>query len=245
MTPELAEICGIHAGDGYLRRRRKNKTELEFAGSLEEKGYYDEHVIPLFNKVFNLNLKGRILMERLYGFVVWNKKIGNLFHELGFPYGKKTAIVSVPKLILDSGDKILYARFLRGLLDTDRHIGFRKCYGKYIEFKIKHHHYPLIHITTISKKLVEEVCFMLNKLEIKYFVVEGQPKNPRASYMYRIIINGVDRFVKWMKIIGSKNPVKFSRYLVWKRFGFCPTNLTLKQRENILKGKLNIYSMDL
>jgi len=43
-----------------------------------------------------------------------------------------------------------------------------------------------------------------------------------------------------MKIVGSKNPVKLSRYLVWKKFGYCPTGLTLKQRENLLKDKLYI-----
>ena len=52
---ELAEICGIHAGDGYLRNRG-NKIELDITGNLEEKEYYDEHVIPLFNKFFGLNL---------------------------------------------------------------------------------------------------------------------------------------------------------------------------------------------
>ena len=48
-----------------------------------------------------------------------------------------------------------------------------------------------------------------------------------------------------MDIIGMKNSVKFSRYLVWEKFGFCPTNMTLKQREDILNGKLDIYSIGL
>ena len=59
MTPELAEICGIHAGDGYLRKRQILKTELDISGGVDEKEYYDNHVIPLFKKVFKINLKGK------------------------------------------------------------------------------------------------------------------------------------------------------------------------------------------
>ena len=63
------------------------------------------------------------------------------------------------------------------------------------------------------------------------------------SYKYRVIINGVDRLERWIKIIGTENPAKLSRYLIWEKFGHCPTNTTLKQREDILKGKLDIYSI--
>ena len=59
LTPELAEICGIHAGDGYLRCRERNRGEIQICGNLEEQGYYDNHVIPLFNNFFNLNIKGK------------------------------------------------------------------------------------------------------------------------------------------------------------------------------------------
>ena len=49
----LAEICGIHAGDGYLRGGEGNsRWELDISGSVEEKEYYDLHVKRLFEKVF-------------------------------------------------------------------------------------------------------------------------------------------------------------------------------------------------
>jgi hypothetical protein len=55
----------------------------------------------------------------------------------------------------------------------------------------------------------------------------------------------VGRLNQWMKLIGTKNPVKLSRYLIWKKHGFCPTNTNFQQREDILKGKLDIYSIGL
>lgn len=247
MSPELAEICGIHAGDGYFRIRQIWKTEIDISGHLEEQGYYDNHVVPLFNKVFNLKLKGRFFSRGTYGFVIHNIKIGKLFNSLGFPSGKKSKIVKVPELILKSKNKTLYAKFLRGLLDTDGHIGFRnrRTIKNHSFFKRNYNYYPIIQITTISEVLSDNVCFMLNELGIKHFVYSYQPKNIRDSYKYVIVMSGVERLSKWMNLIGSKNPVKLSRYLVWKKHGHCPTNLTLQQRENILNGKLDINNMDL
>lgn len=244
ISPELAEICGIHAGDGYMRTRERNRGEVQISGNIEEKDYYDNHVIPLINSIFKLNIKGKFFRKNLYGFITHNKEVRETLLNLGFPSGRKSINVRVPKIILASKNPLLYVRFLRGLLDTDGHIGFRKCYGKYTLFKTKRHHYPIIHITTISKRLAKDVCFILKFLKIKYFIHSFQPKDPEDKFKYRIIMNGVERMNKWMDLIGSKNSVKLTRYLIWRRFGFCPTNLTLQQREGILKGELDIYSIE-
>lgn len=74
-TPELAEVCGIHAGDGYLRNKNYNR-ELDISGSFEEQVYYDEHVIPLFSKVFGIDITGRAFPSRgTYGFIIGVKKL--------------------------------------------------------------------------------------------------------------------------------------------------------------------------
>ena len=96
LTPELAEICGIHAGDGYLRKRG-NKHELELGGSIEEKEYYDYYVIPLFNKTFSLSLVGKKYVKGTYGFVTSSKIVAETLHQLNFPYGKKSFCVEAPK----------------------------------------------------------------------------------------------------------------------------------------------------
>lgn len=59
----LAEIAGIHAGDGYLRNDGMRR-EWDIRGSVDEKEYYDKHVIPLFNHVFDLDIKGRFFLPR-------------------------------------------------------------------------------------------------------------------------------------------------------------------------------------
>lgn len=243
ITPSFAEICGIHAGDGYLRKRG-NRFELEIGGHPEEKDYYDNHVTHLFNEVFDVSLKAKKYVKGTYGIITSNRKIVKTLNWAGFPFGKKSLIVKIPKIILESNNLILYASFLRGLLDTDGHIGFkRKVSGKYCEFKRTRHYYPCINISSVSKKLIEDVGFILNKLGVNHFIHGYKPKNPRDKYKYTIHINGVERLEKWMGLIGSKNSVKYSRYLIWKKFGFCPTHTTLQQRKDILNGKLDIFSI--
>src|SRR3990167_1346399 len=117
MSPELAEICGIHAGDGYFRVSERGKGEVDISGHMEEKDYYENHVIPLFNKVFNLDIKGRAFSRGSYGFVSYRNEIRDALIGLGFPKGKKSETVRIPQLVLESKDLKIYGAFLRGLFD--------------------------------------------------------------------------------------------------------------------------------
>lgn len=239
MTPEIAEMCGTHAGDGYLRNDGK-RVELDISGNIEEKSYYDDHVIPLFQKTFNIKIQGKFFPSRkTYGFVIRDKNIVEFFRRIGFPYGKKTKIVEIPRMILNANNKTVKARFLRGLFDTDGSLNFDKKYkGKYVEFKMKYHYYPRIFLSTISEKLHKQSSLLLQDLNIHHTLQIYEPGGPRNT-IYRIWVFDETQLEKWLKIIGCKNQSKLTRYYVWKRFGFCPPNTTLKQRIMILKNQLN------
>ena len=101
----------------------------------------------------------------------------------------------------------------------------------------------MINFGTVSKNLAEGICILLNKLVIKHFTSVYNPKKEEDNRVYRITISWVERLEKWMDLVGSKNPVKFTRYFVWKKFGFCPPHTTLEQRKDILNGKVDIYSV--
>lgn len=241
LSIELAEVCGIHAGDGYMRLRGENKGEVDISGSLEEKDYYDNYVVPLFNKFFDLQLNGRSFSRGSYGFVTYNKNVRDILIGLGFPKGKKSKIVKVPDLVLNSGDCKVYSAFLRGLFDTDGNLGFRKSYAGVNAFNKNYNHYPVITITTVSKCLAEGVIKMLHDMDMIFYYHIRDSRKLNEGRKYLISISGLDGLDKWMDMVGSKNPVKLSRYLVWKKFGFCPTNLTLQQRQELLNGKLDPY----
>jgi len=239
ITPELAEICGIHAGDGYMRCRESGKGEVQICGSLEEKDYYDNHVIPLFNKCFSLEIKGKIFSQRTYGFISYEKRIRDFLLESGFPPGKKSNSVCIPKEILESKDNSIIYGFLRGIFDTEGNLYFRKSFAGIDTFKKKYNHYPIIKITTTSKSLAEGIIILLHRLDILFFYFNRDSKKINESRQYIISISGLDGLEKWMNLIGTKNKVQLSRYLIWKKLGYCPMNTTLEQREEILKSTIN------
>lgn len=244
ISPELAEISGIHAGDGYMRLRG-GKGEVDISGSFEEQIYYDNHVVPLFNRVFNLELIGRKFSRGSYGFVCYRKHVREVLINLGFPLGKKSKTLSIPKKILDSKNAKIYTKFLRGLFDTDGNLYFRKSYVGINKFQRNYNHYPVIKLVSISRFLVEDIIHMLFQMDIVFYYHSYDSKKENESRKYYITISGIDGLERWMKFVGMKNPVKLSRYLVWKKFGFCPPNTSLKQREDILNGRLNIKDMGL
>jgi intein/homing endonuclease len=243
MTSELSEICGIHAGDGYMRLRERSKGEVDISGHIEEKDYYDAHVIPLFNQVFGLDIKGKHFSRGSYGFVSYKQEIRETLVSLGFPLGKKSKSVKVPDFILKSGDFKIYGAFLRGLFDTDGNLSFRKSYEGINKFNKHYNHYPTLKIVTISKDLAEGVIKLLHELDIVFNYHCQDSKKPNENRNYIITISGIDGLDRWMNFVGMKNSVKLTRYLIWKKFGFCPTKTNLGQREDILNGRLDLYNI--
>jgi len=47
---------------------------------------------------------------------------------------------------------------------------------------------------------------------------------------------------KWFNIIGSNNPKHITKFLVWKKYGFCPPRTTIKERQKFLKGVSDPFS---
>jgi hypothetical protein len=227
MSAVLIEVCGIHAGDGYMRDDGQRR-EIDISGNVDETDYYIKHVCPIFEKVFNTKINPKLFLSRnTFGFVLRGKRFTDFLHSLGFSYGNKTKTVSVPSTILASKNNQIYAAFLRWLLDTDGHIGFRRYYGKkYKIFNTTHNVYSFISIASVSKRLYEDVKTILDLLGFLYNSSYYKPKKDNYSPVYKLTINGTYYMEKWMNEIGSKNPSKFSRYLIWKKFGFCPTNIT-------------------
>lgn len=239
-SPELSEICGIHAGDGYLRGKDHRK-ELDISGNIEEKDFYDLHVTELFKKVFEININCKLFQPRnTYGFVIRDKNIIEFRHNLGFPYGPKSTIVAIPEWIFKSSNKEIKTRFLRGLFDTDGCLHFwKRNKGKYGFFKKEHNYYPIIKFNTVSKKLNDQVRKLLKELEFgKIGEYIYKPKTLNENIRYVLTLYGPVKAIKFFELIGSKNPVKLSRFLLWKKIGHCPANSTLVQRLEMLKKEV-------
>ncbi len=238
MTPDLAEIYGIHAGDGYLQLRDRNRFVLELDCDVDEKAYYDEHVVPLFEKTFKINITPRFFPHRhTYGFFIYNKKICEFIHSLGFPYGEKTYSVKVPKPILQSNNIEVARRFVKGVFDTDGTVSFRRrirLRGK--SENSKRHTYPRLLLDVCSPDLCFGVGQLLERMEEFRFSISYQRASGNHKKKYKLCLAGDRNLLFWTQDIGFKNNVKNNRVLIWERFGFNPPKLKLSDQIDILSG---------
>jgi len=229
---KLAEIFGIIVGDGYIRN--KSPWWISVEGGKEEKDYIDERVAPLFSKTFKIKVIPRFFdrhgkKDDDYGILIHSKKLVEFFTS----YNLTTYhdFIEVPKIILEN--KKFWSHFLRGYFDTDGYINFFTHNGIY-------NSYPRIGANTVSEKLANQIVWMLRNLGFKLSFWSYKPKKGNRKRIYRFEMKGKPNLEKWFSEIGFKNPIKISRYLIWKKYGFCPSYTTFQERKDILNKDLNI-----
>ncbi len=111
--------------------------------------------------------------------------------------------IKIPKIFLEKDS--LKKFVLRGIFDTDG--------GIYLENK-NNKLYPRIYITTISKKLSEQLIKLFESFGLRptvYSQLYNKKFNRQRSYI--ITIRGVEMFHKFMKEIGPKNPKHKKKYI--------------------------------
>ncbi len=204
-SPTLAEFFGIMIGDGCLSHAGKGKNSgikyiIYICGhKYDDRDYFDyikEIVFKLFEKEINIQKRK---IENAIFIRFSDKKIFQNMKELGFPVGVKYDKILVPEWIKRDRDNI--KAFLRGVFDTDGCFILSKQHRKTA-------YYPRIEIATKSSLLAQELVNLLRRLEIKSSL-------NRKLDNFRIEIAGRERCIKWMGIIGSKNPKHINKYHKW------------------------------
>jgi len=199
MNENLAEICGIIAGDGHLSRylsKKRTDYKVSIFGHKEDDKDYLMEVQYLIEKT--IGIKPKFLSKKNHIEIRINSKnILELFEDFGIPVGRKSGSISIPKEI--KNDFRLSTAFIRGLSDTDFSVVFKRRKTKKT--------YPRITADIKSKLLIEDVCHVLNQLEIKYCgpYCRNRERSGSKYKSYQIDINGHENFDKWMKNIGFRN----------------------------------------
>ncbi|MBU3896399.1 MAG: hypothetical protein KJ697_00485 [Nanoarchaeota archaeon] len=231
MTEDLAEDIGIHIGDGSMYLNKNGGFAISCFGDInEDKEHYLKRIIPLKQKLFHVTIKvnGR---KDVFGFTICSKALYHFYLLLGIPNGSKAKISHIPEIIKES-DKNIKCAFIRGLADTDFSLMFKAKRIKYDK-----HHYPMISATFASERLVKDINEILRELGFKTAISKRTSKRwNKEREDYRIDINGKENLEKWMKMIGFKNPKHYTKYLIWKKYGFCEPRSTLVQRRHILSN---------
>jgi intein/homing endonuclease len=240
----LAELIGIFLGDGHIGiypvKARHNKTycyELNISGNMTEDIQYYTYVNRMFKEVFNVSLKiKKWEAKNTLVITLGSKAIATFFKSIGFPINNKNDNGYTPNIILDATNLEKQA-FLRGIADTDFSLTFKKR-------KKTLHSYPVVKGKFKSKKLVLDLMKLLSELNLQFTYNEETEYDPRMGKWFTqhaIYSRGHDNFKNWMNLIGFNNPKHSTKYLIWKKYGFCPPSTSLAQRYAILSLKSNPY----
>jgi hypothetical protein len=198
INENVAELCGIIAGDGHLSRYispKRTHYKISIFGHKQDDIIYFQNIKSIFYKEFGKEL---LLKERpnCIELRVNSKKILEEIEYLGIPVGNKSGIVSIPNKI--KTNQKLFLAFLRGFADTDFSLVLRKTKTSIT---------PRITVDIKSKPMIEDISYILNKLKIRFYgpYTRNRFRKESPYTTYQIDINGHKDFKLWMKHIGFRN----------------------------------------
>ena len=127
LSEDLAYLCGVIAGDGHINiRLEKHDWLIKCVGNpKDEISFYNEVIGPLFLKLFGYQPIMRLQdCGETYGFCTWSRTIVEYLVNVGLPFGKKYDKLRIPPEFLSY--EHLTAAFIRGVADTDFHLGLKR-----------------------------------------------------------------------------------------------------------------------
>jgi len=190
MSTELAELVGIHFGDGGIHIRKRKTYVVTYCFNKKEI-QLREDLKTLFKKLFNIEIK-QYLRNNVVESYCGSKMLAYFLNQnFGAPLGKKDSL-KIPTIIKEEKEDL--CAFLRGLYRTDGCL-FIKKYGKY--------KYPVIKITTKCKEFAEELTQSLIDLGFRARI---NVKWGRNYFGYDVVLHGEKQLIKWNnEILKIKN----------------------------------------
>ncbi|MEW6294777.1 MAG: ATPase, T2SS/T4P/T4SS family [Candidatus Diapherotrites archaeon] len=187
---EMAYAVGLILGDGHLRGDR-----IEFVNN-------EIKLHKKFNEIIEKEFHARIKTSRkknentfrsLINSVELSRKLNSTYE---IPFGNKTRIFNVPKIIEKSGNNVV-SSFLRGLFDCEGSVS---------------RHRSTIFFSTSNKNLRNKIPLLLSRFGI-HSRINMQEKDGKGNWRpyYRITVSGQKNLEKFNEGIGFSHPKKTER----------------------------------
>lgn len=180
--------------------------EIGYGTNPKEEQYFHE-VLGLYKRIFN-PIKVRVLRRLAVEFRFCSKKGQELLKSVGFPIGRKLNFLRVPEFIFNN--KEWMKRFLRGVVDTDGNVYWRKSYNK---------HYLVISWITTAPSFAEDLVRLLAQLGYHPQIssIRGtQCDGCKRRRLHRIILMRHSEIKRFIGEIGFRNNTRWKQ--VAKRF---------------------------
>ncbi len=197
-SAKLAEIIGIHLGDGELH----NPWQVVISCNAQKDRLYADHILMLYRELFGL--EGKIYKrkdENTLKIIFYSSKMVDYFLDHGLYRGRKQELATpIPVWVLSN--PAWKRACVRGLFDTDGclYIHRHTVSGK--------RYYNLgFCFTNYNRAIIEFVYDCLVKDGLK----PSLHKNRRYVYIYNKA--GVE---KYLELFGSSNPRIINEYNNWR-----------------------------
>ncbi|MBT3324173.1 hypothetical protein HN681_00200 [archaeon] len=219
MEDFLFELIGAIYGDGHVH---STENRITIVGSLEDYYYYQFYLKPNIEKLFDVKVYIRKRKDRnAYYLSFENKKVMQKLLDLGLSRGKKENLQ-----IFNFPNKIALINFLRGLFDTDGSLKFSKQTKDY-------NYYPRLQFCFKKSDFSFNLGELFEILEFNY-----AKWYDKRDHQWCYQISGKKNLEQWQKMVGFSNIVHFSKYLFWKKYGYCISKSTLDYRLKTLNLKI-------
>ena len=189
MSIILAELIGIHFGDGGIHVRKRKSYTVTYCFNSDEVDLLKD-VQSWFKQLFDVEIK-YITRKHAFELYCCSKMLCLFLNEnFGAPLGKKKHL-KIPPII--KSDEVYLKAFIRGLHRTDGCSFKRNCNG---------YEYPVIKITTNCKEFANEIRDSLIVLGFRAYTNE----RTKSKYEgYDVVLNGVSQYNKWNSDILNKS----------------------------------------
>ncbi|MBI4144912.1 hypothetical protein HY493_01760 [Candidatus Woesearchaeota archaeon] len=200
-TPAFAELCGIHAGDGWIS---SYNYEIGYGTATYEAPYF-LYVMNLYQECLPLKENIRILWRRAIELRIQSKECQQILQEAGFPRGSKLDHLRIPAFVWSKPEYL--RRFLRGVMDTDGHVHWRKSVNR---------KYLVLTWTTASDAFASDIVRALHVLDLcahEQTFIPRYKDRIRRRRVHCISISRKSDVVFYLRHIGFKNPRRWEQVL--------------------------------
>jgi hypothetical protein len=234
--PSFAEELGVHFGNGSLFDDRQwGKAGFDIYGNLyDDQPYLEFHVSKLIQDAYGIKPKSYVhprsatLILRTV-----SKNVLRAKENVGIHPGRKTRL-ALPQFMQASGRGGAIAPFLRGLVDIEGSLRFRK------QFRNRHY-YPVLECEMSDPSFVRTLHTTLMELGIP--VALRVRRHPTREHMRRakgsFYLSGWKGINVWLERFGFANAKHLSKLLIAQKYGFCPPHTSLDERLAIIAGEID------
>jgi intein/homing endonuclease len=203
LDAEVAELLGLHAGDGYISCEvwgiRCNIQDENMA----------ERIIQLTRSVLGVEPCVRI-RENTFEIRNGQKQTIRFFQKYGFSEGKKAYVARIPIQMIDANNSEIIKAFLRGLFSADGSFSFRKRDSS-----------PRIDLAVRSRllrdqfvMLAEKIGFMFNKCDA-IRVQKGFTTKSTGAF-FNANLCSKNKVNKWMTTVGTICDSHIKKFQLWQ-----------------------------